>query len=206
MIAETRRTEDRLVGPVTSRSEQSIAAGSQHESEDVWRIMIAYDALAAGQRAFQLFSRLDQEHVEGVHFQVQFWRFDLLSDPAWREFAAVDLTKADMIIIAASRKSDLPMHVQTWLSKCLAGRKTNDAAILALFGTEEEMDGAESPRLQFLQSIARAAGLAFFAPLQHEADATAPSVYWRAPTLTITHPASDALGRAPLGRHWGTND
>jgi|ERR1051325_949428 hypothetical protein len=186
--------------------QRAISDPSQLEGKPVWKILIAYDTVAAGQRAMQLFSWLGRIHGEELDFRPQLWSFDLLADPNWRELAGADLMQADMILVAALGQSDLPAHMRTWLSACLTRRQGADAAIVALFGTEDDTDDPGSPRLKFLEGEAKAAGLQFFAPLPRSTTASAGEVYWRAPALTITPRPNDALGRAEVGQHWGIND
>jgi hypothetical protein len=51
-----------------------------------------------------------------------------------------------------------------WLTQSLTHKQGGSAAVVALFGTKNYHDLADSPRVRFVQSAAKAAGLDFFAP------------------------------------------
>ena len=129
-----------------------------------FNVLILYDQVAAGQRAMHLFSRLGREHELQIAFQPFPWRVDFVTDPKLVELAAADALKADLIIISTTTRSDLPSAVQDWLLACLARMRGSNAAIVALSGTEEEVNQADSPWLEFLRRAAKDSGLDFFPP------------------------------------------
>ncbi len=131
---------------------------------DVLNVLIAYDHIVAAQRAMRLFSRLGREQTKDFLCQPQPWRFDLLADPAWRRCATSDALRADLIVITTSEQAALPVTVQTWLMACLSRKEGAGTAVVALLGTEGAMNHPGSSGLRFLRSLAREAGLDFFAP------------------------------------------
>ena len=199
---------------------------SHEECNEVFNVVIAYDNVAAGQRAMRLLSYLRREHGESIRFQPQPWRFDLLGHPDWRQFAVADALKADLLIISASGGSGLPTAIRSWITACFARKRGANAAVVGLCGSEGKMDDADSPRLQFLQSAAREAGLEFFAPLptcQHALTKvqTEPGQLkdWTGGLDEFRNPAArQQLGEVPLPapsqafrqitpyRHWGINE
>ena len=132
----------------------------EKQASRAFKVIILYDQLAAAQRAMRIFSHLESE----VAFQPFPWRFDFVTDPKLREFAAADALKADLIIISTITRSDLPSAVQDWLLACLARMRGSNAAIVALSGTEEEADPTDSSWFEFLRLAANNAGLDFFPP------------------------------------------
>jgi len=92
------------------------------------------------------------------------WRFDLLQDADWRDLASADALKSDLLIISTFSSANLPAAVWKWLAECLALKRGESAAVVALFGADGHMDHANSSRLQMLRSATHEAGLEFFAP------------------------------------------
>jgi hypothetical protein len=195
----------------------------RHEDSDwAFNVMIAYDDVAAGQRAMQIVSNLARDHEGELGLQPQPWRFDLLADPYFREFATADARKADLVIISTGSESDLPAAVRSWMTACLA-QKQGSGAVVALLGTEGHMDTADSPRLQFLQNAAKEAGLEFFAPqlacpktsggmakrIQNREEMHAQTLketrYSSAPGLISFAIRRENLNPSSL-RHWGINE
>lgn len=155
----------------------SFSDGYEAEPHETLNVLIAYDDLAAAQRAMRLFARVgrgqtDDLHTDDLLCQPQLWRFDLLADPDWRKCAASDALRADLIVVAASSPLALPRPVQSWLARCLARKQGAHAAVVALLRTDAHTRSPDSPGLQFLQSAATEAGLDFFVALR-DSDASA---------------------------------
>ena len=187
-----------------------------HERKQCFNVVIVYEAAAAAQRAMRLFSQLEREHGKDLKLEPKCWRFDLLEDHAWRKFAAADAIKADLLILSASSKSELPATVQSWIKSCLALKRGAKTAVVGLFGTEEEMDEADSARLQSLQRATEEYGLVFFAPLPVRQKAVADSYKvtenLEEPTKAGGCPEpplplfATASSRDGSYRHWGINE
>lgn len=135
------------------------------------RVVIAYNEITAGKRAMRVMTDLGRQLGEDINFLPFPWSFDLLSDTDWGEVAAGDAVRADILIIATSSTNPLPPAVGRWTASAISRKQGTAAAVIALFGPEENPDGADSSRLEIIQSAAREAGLAFFAPgSRHDCD------------------------------------
>jgi hypothetical protein len=130
----------------------------------VFNVMVLYDSLAAGQRAIQLFTHLPDARSTDLEFRPLIWRFDLVADRNWCERLNEDGFCADLVIISATDRGDLPRALTNWLRTCLGRKKGTNAGVVALLGEDGHMDPSSSPRLQFLRYLVTSAGLAFFAP------------------------------------------
>ena len=128
------------------------------------RVVIAYDDLAAGKRAMRVMTDLAKAFGDDIEFKPFPWSFDLLADLGWRAVAANDAIKADILIIATSRAGPLPLTIGRWAEDAIHRKRGTAAAVVALFGSEQNPDGAGSSRLIGIQMAARRAGLDFFAP------------------------------------------
>ena len=125
-----------------------------------------------------LYSWMVSKHND-LLFQVRPWRFDLLDHPEFERKALTDGVKADVLILSAINTFDLPKSVRTWLTQSLAHKKGSNGAIVALFGSKGYHDLADSPRIKFVQSAAKEAGLDFFTPYLPDAGpARAGSIDW----------------------------
>lgn len=155
------------------------------EADHPLRVVIAYNEIAAGKRAMRVISDLGRELGEDINFLPFPWSFELLADTDWGEVAAGDAVRADILIIATSSTGPLPPAVGRWTEAAITRKQGTAAAVIALFGPEENPDGADSSRLEAIKHAARQAGVAFFAPTPH--DERGPSA---------THPADDRPGRA----------
>ena len=128
------------------------------------RVVIAYNDVAAGQRAMRVLAALGKGFGDDIQFQPLPWSFDLLADLDWREVAASEAVRADILILATSSANPLPPAVGRWAAEAIHQKRGTSAAVIALFGPEENPEAAGSSRLEAIQVAAQQAGLDFFAP------------------------------------------
>lgn len=146
---------------------------------------IAYNDVAVGKRAMRVLADLGKGLGEDIEFQPLPWSFDLLADMDWREVAAHDAVKADILIIATSSTNPLPSAVERWAKATISQKRGTAAAVVALFGSDENPDGAGSSRLEAIRTAAQRAGLAFFAPApRHELDEAIDRIHRRSEMVT----------------------
>lgn len=128
------------------------------------KVVVVYDDIPAGQHAVRALANVFPEPEDRLQLLPRFWRFDFLEDTGWFALALADATDADIIVIATSSNHGLSISVEDWIKSCLLRKRGSSAAVVALLGPEQNMDGQDSPRLQFLQGAVQKAGLDFFAP------------------------------------------
>jgi hypothetical protein len=177
------------------------------ERDGPCQIVIAYDTVAAGQRAMELVSSLHSQDEMDFEMRPLPWRFDLLEDAAWRDLARADVVESDLLFISTFSKSNLPPAVWKWIGECLALKRGETAAVVALFGADGQMDDAESARLQLLRNATREAGLAFFAPSAGEDESSrflhsGSSIH----VEYMSRSVDDVLYPGVFNRDWGLNE
>ncbi len=112
---------------------------------------------------------------------------------------------ADMLIIATSDPQPLPPAIERWVATILSRKRGTDAAVVALFGTEEVPDGAASSRLNALRTTAQQAGLDFFAPVaRRELDEALSRIHRRAEM--VPHVLDETLHQHHPPLRWGINE
>ena len=144
--------------------EETISETELRDGNRPLRVVIAYNDTGAGQRAMRMLAALGPQLGDDIEFQPIPWSFDLLSDVDWREVAARDAVHADILILATSDADALPPDVGQWAEDAINQKRGTSAAVIALFGPEEDSDGAGSARLKAIEVAALQAGLNFFAP------------------------------------------
>ncbi len=132
------------------------------DPEAKWNVFIAYDDVHAGQHAMRTIKNVERRLDWPETWHPSLWRFDLLEDPDGRVLATADALQADLIVISASSRRDLPASLQDWINACLTQKRGTAAAVVAMLGPEDNPDEPDSPRIQFIKSAAKEAGLDFF--------------------------------------------
>ena len=128
------------------------------------KVVVVYDDVPAGQHAIRVLANVFHKPEDRLQLLPRFWRFDFLEETDWFALALADASDADIIVIATSSNDGLTISVEDWITTCLPRKRGSSAAVVALLGPEQDIDGQDSPRLQFLEGAARKAGLDFFAP------------------------------------------
>ena len=168
------------------------------DTKQALRVVIAYNDVAAGKRAMRVLADLGKGLGDEIEFQPFPWSFDLLADMDWRKAAARDAVNADILIIATSSANPLPPAIGRWAEAAISQKRGTAAAVIALFGSDENPDGAGSSRLEAIQTAVRQAGLDFFAPApRHELDEAIERIHRRSEMVTpllaeILHPQQPA--------------
>lgn len=128
------------------------------------RVAIAYDDLSARERAMRLLYHLENSVGPDVRFDRRPWSFNLLSDASYSDLAVKDAIDAEILIITRSTVETLPPEVNEWARTAFDCKQGQRAAVVALFGSEDDPEGPDSPPVQKIQAAAREAGLDFFSP------------------------------------------
>lgn len=126
-----------------------------------FKVTIAYEDFEAGKQAKNTYDFLTRTMGNDCQFASQMWKFDVLTIPKLRELALGDGQVADILIIACS-SGDLPQHVKNWVQEIFFGQP-QVSALVALFHGDAEDSGAGHQTRAYLRSVARAAGIDFFA-------------------------------------------
>ena len=155
----------------------------------VFNVVILHDDVAAGQRAVGALNTLVTGfRADTVKLRPNLWRFDFLQDADWFALALADAVNAEVLVLATSSASGLPPAVENWLKLCLARKRNTNAAVLALLPAPGNPDEPESDYPQFVQGMARNAGLEVIAPESRREEALgllAKSLRHRTTTATI---------------------
>jgi hypothetical protein len=175
--------------------EASLAADAT-ETKPTLRVVIAYDAVAAGQRALRMVTHLAKRQGDDIEFELLPWSFDLLAEAGWQAVASNDVATSDILVLATHGPHPLPSRVGQWAEDAIRRKHGTATAVVALFGPEENPDGAGSVRLRAMQQVVREAGLDFFAPSpRHELNDTIANIHRRAELIT---PVIEGILRHPL--------
>ncbi len=134
-------------------------------SRGLLKVLIAYDDLAAYQRAVQLLVRGFWERKDRREVRPVPWRFDNLDAPDWRARASIDAALARIMIVSASHVDTMPASVRTWLQACCAAKRNSSALLVALLGAPGDNPKPHQPLLDFFRRVATDGGLTFLAPL-----------------------------------------
>ena len=178
---------------------ESESTGPEPTPSGSLRVVIAYQDVSAGQRAMRVLTDLARGFGEDLEFEPLPWSFHLLAQVDWREVAALDAVRADILIIATSNTRPLPAEIEQWAADAIGQKQGTVAAVVALFGPEENYDDPDEAgpsRFASIQLAARQAGLAFFTPAPHpEMNAAIARIHQRAEMIT---PVLEKIFQPPL--------
>lgn len=128
-----------------------------------FKIVLLHEDLVSGIRGTSVLDHLAcQLEMAPEQLDTEIWKFAVLRDPDMQAQAAAELMQANMIIISATGRADLPDHVREMIEKALSLRQERDAAIVALLDWQQTA-AHELPRLGlYLNNLAAKSGLDFF--------------------------------------------
>jgi hypothetical protein len=91
------------------------------------------------------------------------WNFDGLTIGALRKLAAMEAAGADMIVIAARDREDLPEAVVSWLSQSLTMADFRPRMLVALLDLDTGNKGSSNVIISQLKQVAEWGQMDFFA-------------------------------------------
>ena len=128
------------------------------------RVVLAYESLSAALRAADAIAILHCQAREGVAVRLSPWSFAALENPQWRLLAALEVARAEMIMLASCNATQrLSAGIERWLKASLARRHPTPFAVAALFNHGGSPDHPETPRMQSVRRLAQEAGCEFIA-------------------------------------------
>jgi hypothetical protein len=171
-------------------------------ANDICRVVVVYEDIAAHDRAMELAGRLDEEMGLDLPFTFDSWNFKDLGEPASAQAATEAAARADIILVSA-HGNDLPSAVGHWLEHC-AGERTSAEGALALFLAEPFMLSAASEaiiaRLRYAASLLK---MDFVSLIPRPAEQIIQSFKQRAGVISA---AVREYPDRPGGGHWGLNE
>jgi len=172
------------------------------------KILIVYETLYDAVRATVMSQRLADQLQSSTEIKSDLWKFEPLAYPDAREEAANEAAAADMIIFATRGTAELPDHVKSWVASWMYRKRPGEAVLVALFDREEKFDGEVPRPLDYLQEIAKKAGMDFFCntnepppphfELESKSAADDPDF--------VSAGIDDAAPQYSGSREWGIND
>lgn len=123
----------------------------EHLARPDFVVLIAYEGPAQGWCATQFFHTLCQDFGELFDFSPCFLRFEELRNPHAHASLARHLSQADMVVIAAAHRADLPGEVKAWTRSWACVEEAETKALVALVNG----DAAPSPVTAFLHDVAK---------------------------------------------------
>jgi hypothetical protein len=133
------------------------------EIQAPFNVVMVYEDFAAGKHAKETYDYLVHQLGRDFEFSNQMWKFDVLGNSKMNEMAVKDALMADLIIISTHGAGELPAHVKSWIEHWVT-LKVNAMALVSLVADPSSGETFESASIRdYLQGIARRAGIGFFA-------------------------------------------
>ena len=170
---------------------------------EVFSAAVLYEDRETRNRVLEVGRHLQAKVGEEVELRFSWWRFDFLSEMRLAEQAAQAAMLADMLVISAHPGRGLPLVFTQWIEGWLPRRTQRESVLVALIGSPE--DSSEDAACNYLQAIARRAGMDYLARPLPLARNLADSLAKRAETTT---PLLENILKqaAPPHTHWGINE
>jgi hypothetical protein len=128
-----------------------------------FKIVLLHEDLVSGIRGMSVLERLaGQLEMESEKLDIDIWKFAVLRNPDLRVQATDMLKQANMIIISAGGRAELPGHVREIIEKALGLRQERDAAIVALLDWDQAATNALPQLGLYLENLAATMDMDFF--------------------------------------------
>jgi len=125
-----------------------------------FQIVIVYENLVSAARALRACEFLRGEIGGAVSLEVNVWKMAVLEDSDSRRFASVAASRADVVIVSASGRCEIPDAFRQWVESWTRIESGARPAVFTLFG-DHVGEGAVSVA-SFLRAKTASRGIDFF--------------------------------------------
>ena len=171
--------------------------------------LVVYEDFPTGLRARQTLERLAHRLQADAESRLNLWRFDLLEEASLRAQAAQEAADADLVVVSAHGRENLPATVNLWMEEWLC-RKGNERCALVL-----SLDSGAQRTPAATQTVAGLEALAQLANVDVFLDFNLATTDWESAFEEI-HDRAETTTRLMDGilheferqsfRHWGINE
>lgn len=144
-----------------------------HDEPQPCSIAVLYDDAHSRARAIHLCDHLVRQFWRDMHFRMNWWKTANLENGDIAQAAAWSVRHAQIVIVAAVNRTELPEPLQTWLESALANSGGEGRILIALGAAETNPNGEVQPLLRGLQNCAARAGMDFLPRLTPSNDVLA---------------------------------
>lgn len=134
------------------------ATGSEKTARKPWNVVVLYDERPACHRAVSTLGRLLPEHARASGVCTLTWRFSDWEDEAQQQAMVDAILASDLIVVAPSSDTPVPMVTIEWLGRLLSNR-TRVPTVMTVCDPAAETRDANDLSAALLRRIAVAAGL-----------------------------------------------
>jgi hypothetical protein len=170
--------------------------------------VMLYEDMNTGLQGKGVFDCVARLFPGAPHFSFALWRFDVLRAAIVRELALHKASVADLVVLSAHGRRDLPKVVKLWLKQWF-GRESDEPCALIVSLNEDSRDSASAAQIiASLQATSKARDVAVFPHFSKkpcsEGNSTVQTIQRRA----LPHSArlDDNWHWPELQSHWGINE
>src|SRR4051812_39518718 len=127
----------------------------------VFKIVIAYDNLAAAVRAKEIAERV----AGGLESEWDIWPFELLKGGYVSEYAANTAVQSNMLIIATGGQDDLPDWIKDWIEGWVPQKAFTPSVLVGVLDDEARTWNEPPPAYDYLSQAAKRGRMDFFCNL-----------------------------------------
>jgi len=194
------------------KSSRSISDGSQSDNTPASAdVMLVYEDMSTGFRAFQCFEYLDQmlngrKTDTDLHWTL--WKLGMFNIPEFYDQAVLAAVGAEVIVMSLHGDRNLESAVENWLTTWVNQRAEKECALGVLFDADKrEMDSVKDTLLR-LQQATKQSAVELFSGFMSSRVVEEDSRRQQSPrdistSLLAFHNAPEEFNSY---RHWGLNE
>jgi hypothetical protein len=187
----------------------AVTAADASEAKPAVEVAALYADTACAEKAGQIYTDFLPSISPGREFNCSWWTFEKLLQPDTFQIAALEGTRADVLVIAAHASQELPALVKAWVDLSAGESRKGDRMLVGLLGGQFAKSRTQELSLDaFLQAIARRAGIRYLPYWFQLADgnAAAASAIREKATGITTALLSQSFPKISDIRDWGINE
>lgn len=122
-------------------------------------VVVVYEDTAIREHAVRFCERLAYEGDSAGTLELNWWSFELLTNPAVASDAVKLAAVADVVVFAMNAGGDLPQDIKIWMEKWLNKRGEREGALVGLLAYGDAPHDEASFREIYLRHLAKRTGM-----------------------------------------------
>ena len=138
-------------------------------ADRVCKIVTFYEDFASAIRAQKTFGCLAKNFAGSLPVKATSWSFSMLRMPRFKPAVVRDAGSANVLVIAANGRRELPPHIAGWVERCIRRNPDDKPVVVALHEDGLEPKGEPGPLCASVNRIAGRRGATFMCSRDLEA-------------------------------------
>ncbi len=156
---------------------QTKESATRSDTTAAWSVVVVHEDSEARTRAVGFCDQLVKQLWARFEFNVSWWPFAMLEQPAAAMDAATKAATADLIIVSASPEGDFPVAIKGWIESWVEQRGVREGVLAGLIESQGMPADPDGPKHHCLRNSAHRGAMDYLTQVPQEISRSIPDSF-----------------------------